>query len=131
VSEPLELPEGFVDLVGSVAMEEFNNAKDHYKPGLIAFALMLPELNDLEFIEIATDAIYESASLNSWNGNWEHEHFKASVCFTESKRRAIAEGHNRYCSSSLYQRAYNRAVVEAGHPGMTSEAECGCKNFDS
>lgn len=104
------------DIVGPVAVSEFDNAKDHYKPGLIDWARKLQTLNDEQFLTEATRAIYESALVGRFRGNWEHEHFKATACYYAAKRRHAAAGHSSDCNAStLYGQAHARAMREAGH----------------
>ncbi|MEV4672801.1 hypothetical protein AB0K34_14185 [Actinomadura sp. NPDC049382] len=116
-----------VDIVGPVAIGEFDNAKDHYKPGLIEWASKLPTLSDQAFLTECTRAIYESALVSRFRGNWEHEHFKASACYTDAKRRHAAAGHSPECNAStLYGRAHALAMRSAGHtPRPLTGCTCG------
>ncbi|MFG1846870.1 hypothetical protein [Micromonospora carbonacea] len=110
------LPDNWATLVGPVAVREFDNAADRYKPDLLAWAQNLPALPDDEFVTVAARSIYDSANVGRFRGNWDHEHFKATVCFTEANRRHVAAGHSEDCrGDNLYSRAYARALRNNGH----------------
>lgn len=115
------------DIVGPVAIGEFDNAKDHYKPDLIDWALKLPSLTDDRFLDACARAVYEAALVSRFRGNWDHEHFKASACFHEAKRRHTAAGHSSDCrASTLYGQGHARAMREAGHtPPTLTGCTCG------
>lgn len=120
------IPEGFADLVGPVAIREFEAAANHYKPGLIEWTHNLSTLEDDEFLAVAGSAIYGSALINSFRGNWEHEHFKATVCYVEAKRRHVAAGHAKDCrAETLYGRAHARVMRESGYQPRPP-ADCTC-----
>lgn len=121
------LPDNWADLVGPVAVDEFAAADDRHKPALIEWALRLPTLTDDEFLNTAETAIWESAMTSSFGGNWEHEHFKATVCGVEARRRHVAAGHTTDCrGATLYARAHARAMRSAGHrPPPPSLCTCG------
>jgi hypothetical protein len=123
----IEIPTDVAAIVGPVAVREFDNADDHYKPGLIDWARNLVGLTDDEFADVAARAIYNSALVGSFRGNWEHDHFKATACFTEANRRHVAAGHAEDCrGDTLYGMAYARVLRENGHtpsePGV-----CTCR----
>lgn len=122
--------QSIADIVGPVAVNEFNSASNHYKPGLIKWATALPSLSDEQFLRECTRAIYDSALVGKFRGNWEHEHFKASACFTDAKRRHRAAGHSADCkASTLYGQAHARAMREAGHtPPALTGCTCGRSN---
>lgn len=116
-----------IDLVGTVAAREYENARETYRPELLAYAERLATLDDREFVSVAASAIHGSALVNSWRGNWEHEHFKASACYFESERRTQVR-HAEGCTvSTLYERAYNQTVRSQGHHAMASDHRpCTC-----
>lgn len=110
------LPDNWPALVGPTAASEFDNAADHYKPGLLDWTQNLPALTDDEFVHATSRAIYDSANVGRFRGNWDHEHFRSSACFTESNRRHAAAGHAGDCrGDNLYSRAYARALRDSGH----------------
>ncbi|TYK45092.1 hypothetical protein [Actinomadura decatromicini] len=116
-----------IDIVGPVAAQEFDSAQDHYKPGLIAWARKLPELTDEQFLTQCTHAIYESALVSRFRGNWDHEHFKATACFYDAKRRHVAAGHSSDCrGGTLYAQGHAAAMRSAGYtPSPLSACTCG------
>jgi hypothetical protein len=122
----IEIPADVAAIAGPVACREFDNADDHYKPGLIDWARSLPTLDDDEFANVAASAIYDSALANQFRGNWEHDHFKATACFTEGKRRYVAAGHDEDCrGETLYGLAHARVMREQGHtPSPAGECTC-------
>jgi hypothetical protein len=114
-------------LAGRVGRREFEAAADHYKPALYEWVKSLSALDDRAFEAEAAMAILGSAVANSWSGNWEHEHFKASACHFESNRRK-AEAHDEGCEiSTLYERAYNSVVRSQGHSSLARDIRpCSC-----
>ncbi len=121
-----ELPADVAAIVGPVAAHEFANASDHYKPGLIDWARNLPTLSDDEFTNLTASAIYDSALVSRFRGNWDHDHFKASACYTEAKRRHVAAGHDKDCrGATWYSLAHDRVMREQGHrPSPPSPCNC-------
>jgi hypothetical protein len=112
--------------VGEVAFGEFQNASETYHDKLRAYAERLPTLTDDELGQECESAIYDRALVNSFRGNWEHEHFKASACFSEAECRAMASGHVRYCPSpTIYGRAHARVMRQHGHT-PSPEGTCTC-----
>lgn len=120
------LPTDIADMVGPVAVREFNAAADHYKPNLITWARNLATLDDNQFMDEAASAIYDSALTSSFRGNWEHEHFKATACFAEANRRHRSAGHDQGCQGeTLYGRAHARVMEDNGHkPGRPGACTC-------
>ncbi len=120
------LPADVAAIVGPVAEREFANAADHYKPGLIDWARRLHLLPDEAFLDAAATAIYDSALVSSYRGNWEHDHFKATACYTEAKRRHVAGGHDEDCrGETLYSQAHARVMRASGHqPGEPGVCTC-------
>lgn len=115
------------DIVGPVAFGEYEGASDYYKPNLMAWASELRTLSDDEFMHETVSAIYGSALVNSWRGNWEHEHFKASACHTEAKRRHVAAGHSEDCrGETAYGRAHTQLMRDHGYtPQPHVDCTCG------
>lgn len=118
-----------VDIVGPVAIGEFDNATDHYKPGLIDWACKLPALTDEQFLAECSSAIYESALAGRFRGNWEHKHFKATTCYYDAKRRHVAAGHSPDCrGGTLYAQGHRAAMRSAGHtPPPLTPCTCGAE----
>lgn len=120
----MEIPGNFQDMVGVVAMEEFDAARPNYKEGLIEYAQHLVSRNDEDFLRAAIEAITFSVKAQSLPGDWAHVHFKLSACFYESRRRHMAAGHDGRCSAgSLYRTAYTE--VSRKH-GMTVYDDWSC-----
>lgn len=116
-----------IDIVGPVAITEFDNAKDHYKPDLIEWATALPSLTDEHFLTECARAVYDAALVGSFRGNWDHEHFKATACFYDAKRRHVAAGHSSDCrGGTLYAQGHAAAMRSAGHaPSPLTDCTCG------
>jgi hypothetical protein len=105
------------DLIGPVAFREFENAPDWAKEKLRAWCERVPALSDNELLDEAASAILESAMVNSWRGNWDHLHCRATVVFRESGRRHRAAGHADNCAGdTLYSIAFARSWRSQGHP---------------
>jgi hypothetical protein len=103
-------------IVGPVAANEFDNAADYYKPGLLDWTRKLQHLSDKDLFDECLRAIYGSALGNSFRGNWEHEHFKASACHHEAGRRHRAAGHSKDClADTIYGRAHRQLMKEHGY----------------
>ena len=118
--------EQLTDLIGVVALGEYQNAPEHARPKLDAWITTLRDLSDEDFMRVARSAIYDSALTANWQGNWNAEHCKASACFHESRRRLVLAGHDRGCSGpSLYSRAHSQVMREHGYQ-PTADGECGC-----
>jgi len=115
-----------VSLVGPVAATEFEASEDCYKPGLLEWAGKLRDLDDAEFEAETSSAIYDSALVNSFRGNWNHEHFKATACFHEAQRRHVAAGHSEDCrGETIYGRAHSRLMRDHGYtPAAAGECRC-------
>lgn len=103
-------------LIGQVALQELEAAKPIYTESLIAWARTLSSLTDDELVNECESTIFESALAQSFRGNWEHAHCKASACYTEARRRHVATGHSEDCrGDTLYSRGYRRVVISQGH----------------
>lgn len=116
------------DLVGPVAAQEFDNANDHYKPGLLDWARKLQQLSDEDFYKECVRSIYDSALGARFRGNWEHEHFKASACYHESERRHHeVNGHAKDChGDTLYSRAHRQLMREHQYE-TRPPTDCTCR----
>lgn len=130
MAEQLTTGIDLVALVGAVAAGEYEAAKDFYKPGLLEWAGKMRSLSDAEFLTDAKCAIFDSASCNRFRGNWEHEHFKATACWFEAKRRHIAAGHDEDCrGETLYSRAHASVMRDHGY-APTEPGECCCEGLN-
>lgn len=113
------------ELIGTLALAEFQSAQDHEHAALLDFYRRLPQLSDAEYLDVAESAIYASSLANGFRGNWNGDHSKATACYHEAARRLVATGHDRYCAASLYARAHRNAMSGAGHtPGPRGECHC-------
>ena len=111
---------------GPVAEGEYNGAESYYKADLVKWAKKLQSLPGDEFIGECGAAIHVSALVNSFRGNWEHEHFKATVCYREAKRRHIADGHAEECrGDTAYSLAHARVMRSQGYTPSPS-VSCTC-----
>jgi len=113
---------------GPIAEQEFKGSADYTKADLVAWLDKLPDLGDDDFTDVAASAIHGSALVNSWRGNWEHEHCKATAAYVEAKRRHEAAGHTGECTGdTLYSRAFARVWRSQGHsPDAYPPRECDC-----
>lgn len=112
-------------VVGPTARREFESSLPAFQPEMWDWAMSLPDMLTTVFVQQASHAIWESANMNRFRG-MDHVHFKASAAYAESERRHRAAHPDEDCNAtSLYQRAYNSAVRNAGYPNMASEV-VGC-----
>lgn len=101
---------------GPVAEQEFDSAPDWARPDLTAWLERLPTLSDDEFTDEAMSAIHNSALVNSFRGNWNHDHCKATAAFSEAQRRYRAAGHTGNCTGdTIYAQAFRRVWRSQGH----------------
>lgn len=116
-------------VAGPVAVREFEGSLEAFKADLYTWAIeTLPTYDDRTFIQRASAAIYDSANMNRFRG-MEHVHFKGSAFYTESARRHTLAHPDEDCNATtLYERAYNHSVRDAGYPQMASDLRpCTCK----
>lgn len=114
-------------IVGQVALRELESAKPIYTDSLITWARLLHTISDPALIAECESTIYDSALAQSFRGNWEHAHFKASACYTEARRRHIASGHTDECrGDTLYSKGYGRVMRSEGH-AVRPAVSCTCK----
>lgn len=114
---------------GPTARREFEGARESEQPGLWTWAFeTLPGMFDSVFVTVASRAIYDSANMGRFRGNFEDVHFKATACYRESERRQRLAHPDEDCrATSLYERAYNITVRDAGHSHMAAEVRpCTC-----
>jgi hypothetical protein len=113
---------------GPIAAQEFEGAGDAHKPRLSEWLDALPDLSDEDFFWQAASAIHDSAQANSFRGNWEHDHCKATAAHSESERRHQAAGHAKDCTGdTIYSRAFAQVWREQGHsPSAYPSRPCGC-----
>jgi hypothetical protein len=113
---------------GPIAEQEYDRAGDAHKPTLAAWLDKLPTLSDADFSDEAASAIHGSALVNSFRGNWEHEHCKASAAHNEAQRRHKAAGHTEDCrGDTIYSRAFAQVWREQGHaPSAYPPKPCDC-----
>lgn len=126
-TEPVDVVDAAVEARwGPVVAREFTSAEPGDRAGVLEFLDRLPDLDTREFLDQAEHAIYTSSLMSGFRGNWQHEHAKASACYTESCRRAEAAGRNPSCDRhALYSQAYRRVSISQGYgPGPRSECSC-------
>jgi hypothetical protein len=118
------------EIIGQVAMGEYEAAPDWDKPKIEEWAAGLSALSDKDFVLECSSKIYDSALLQRFRGNHEGTHCRATACYTEAERRHREAGHAEDCrGSSLYSEGHNLALRTAGH--ATSEPyPCTCGKGD-
>lgn len=118
---------------GPIAEREFDGAVEAHRPKLTEWLNALPDLSDDDFFWQAARAIHDSALVNSFRGNWEHDHCKATAAHNESERRHRAAGHTEDCTGdTIYSRAFAQVWREAGHGASVyppRPCDCGAKEF--
>lgn len=113
-------------LTGIVAYREFESAPEWSKEELRAKLIALTTLTDEEFIEAAERAIYESALMSRFRGNWNHDHCYATACYHQSELRKVAVGHAEDCRApTLYSLAYDNVTSRHGM-GVRDHSPCAC-----
>jgi hypothetical protein len=102
---------------GPIAEREFDNAPDFAKPDLTKWLDRLPDLSDDDFHGEAASAIHGSALVNSFRGNWDHEHCKGSAAYNEAERRHHErDGHAEDCTGdTIYSKAFAQVWRSQGH----------------
>lgn len=116
------------EIAGPIGYREFESSKEAHRAGLERWILALPGLSDEEFRAEAASAIHGSALVNSFRGNWAHEHCKASAAYHESKRRHVAAGHDEDChGDTIYDVAFAQVWRSQGHsPNAYPPKDCTC-----
>lgn len=119
----LEITENF----SNVAAREFQAAKTCRQGELLDWSRQLRVCSDGDLKDKAESAIYTSALMASFRGNYEHEHAKATMCYDEAIRRHREKGHSTECRGrTLYEIAHHNVMRQEGHsPGPLSQV-CTC-----
>lgn len=111
---------------GPVAESEYDGACESEKARLDEWLGKLPALSDEDFHVTAKGAIYDSAQVASWRGNWEATHCKATAVFSDAKRRHRAAGHAEDCTGpTLYGKAHSELMREHRYT-PTADGTCRC-----
>ncbi len=115
------------DILGPVGIGEYEAAPEWAKPKLRDWAEKLGSLSDEDFFAEAASAIHGSALMQSFRGNYEHEHCKATAAFKEAQRRHCGAGHTSDChGDTIYSRAHTSVMRGQGHtPSDPSPCSCG------
>lgn len=119
-----------LELVGVVGYREFESASDYTKEKLRENLRRLVTLSDGEFIIRTEHAIYESARISRFRGNWDHIHCYTTACYHQSELRKVLAGHDAECHvETLYKTAFRNVT---GRYGMFANeiGECSC-DFES
>lgn len=117
-----------LELTGIVGYREFENAPEYAKEGLREKLVALTEMSDEDFVTAARGAIYGSASVSRFRGNWEADHCYATACYHQSELRKIAAGHLEDCrAQTLYSRAYDEVTSQHGME-VRDYPPCECPN---
>lgn len=116
-----------LEIIGSVALREFEASPAWAREETEAWLRQLPELSDAELLDASMALIHESAFWNSRSGNHEHVHAKCSATYHEAERRKVAEGHAEDCRArTIYSVAHARVMREAGYtPSPLGACSCG------
>lgn len=102
-------------LTGHVGYREFEDSVEHAKDELRKKLIALTEMSDEDFVFEARSAIYDSALVSRFRGNWEADHCYATACYHQSELRKIAAGHLEDCRArTLYSRAYDEITRQHG-----------------
>jgi hypothetical protein len=117
------------EILGPVGWGEYEASEDWAQPKIRAWAETLANLSDDDFRAEAASAIHGSALMQSFRGNYEHEHCKATACFKEAQRRHISAGHTKYCrGTTIYSQAHNDVRRSQGYrPADPSDCTCGAE----
>lgn len=118
------------DILGPVGIREFEASPDWAKPKLRDWAASLAGMSADDFFGEAASAIHGSALMQSFRGNYEHEHCKATGVFKEAQRRHRAAGHADDCyGDTIYVRAHASVMRSQGHtPSEPQACSCGGGN---
>lgn len=116
------------DILGIVGIREYESAPAWAQAKVEMWAAKLRTRDDDDFMWEAASCIHASALANSFRGNWEAEHAKASACHHEAKRRHLAAGHTKDCrGDTLYSRAFVEAWAGQGYSRSAYPPEpCDC-----
>ena len=119
-------PMDLIERIGAVAAGEFERVPEFAKARLTKWIERLSALSDRELFEESESAIFASASVARFRGNFEEEHCMASACYHEAERRLVAAGHREGCHGpSIYSRAHARLMRSHGYaPPPDGTCEC-------
>lgn len=124
--------DAIAEIIGPVAYREYENAGDVHRPALTDWILTLRDLDDEDFLGVAAAAIHGSALVNSFRGNWDHEHCKASAAYREAGRRHLAAGHDEDCrGDTIYDAAFRNVWRSQGYGHSAyplKPCTCGAEN---
>jgi hypothetical protein len=115
------------EIIGRMALREYDDARDYARPDLMAWAAGLRDLTDKDLGDEVTSATADAAFANSRGWWWDPSWCKTSACSFEARRRYLLAGHAENCGGDdLYQKNYRRAMRNAGYnPGPVSPCDCG------
>lgn len=115
------------EILGPVGIREYKNSPDWAKPKLRDWAESLAGMSDDDFYGEAASAIHGSALMQSFRGNYEHEHCKATAAYKEAQRRHLAAGHTDDChGDTIYSLAHASVMRGQGHtPSEPQACTCG------
>lgn len=115
---------------GPIAAREFAAAPEWAKSELLEWMTGLRSMADADFLIETRSAIYDSANMGRFRGNFEHVHCKATVCYQESRRRLVRDRHDKDCRGpSIYSLAHAQ-LMRSHHYTPTPDGECHCKVGD-
>lgn len=117
-----------LELTGIVGYGEFESAPEYTKEELRRKLVALTEMSDEDFVNEARSAIYDSALVTRFRGNWEADHCYATACYHQSELRKIAAGHLEDCRArTLYSQAYDEVTSQHGME-VRDYPPCECPN---
>lgn len=115
-------------LTGIVGYREFESAPAYAKEDLRRKLEALTQLDDEDFVNEAKSAIYDSALVSRFRGNWNHDHCYATACYHQSELRKVTAGHLKDCRArTLYARAYDEVTRQHGMQ-VRDYPPCACPN---
>ena len=122
-------PDQLTDLIGPVAVGEYNAATPADQVRLDAWIGKLRDLTDADLFRDTKYRIYESANCGRFQGNFEDVHCMASAVYHEAVRRHHAAGHREDCRGPMiYSRAYNAVMRDQGF-ATSPDGVCTCEGL--
>lgn len=125
VNDPAVVAE-ITELAGEVTLREFQAADDYEHAELLEYYRMVRTLDDNELRGECGSTIHGSALVESFRGNWNGTHSKASACYHEAQRRLVDAGHSPWCQDSIYTDGYRDAVLGQGHTSLAAQHRRRC-----
>jgi hypothetical protein len=115
------------DRYGPRAHQDVSRCEDRHAGKLAELLDRLPTLSDADLFTEVCAALWESATVSRFGG-FHDVHATETLVSAEIRARHVAAGHDPECrGSTIRDRAYNRVVQQAGHPGLVRPPQpCTC-----